>query len=302
MALSLGVMVGGAAADNNDLFVEQVGNKNFGGSSVGLPGGGTASNNQIYVQTEGDQNSGAAGFADPSASGNQGLVSQEGNKNLATFGTFNRGELQQTGNTIGFVQDGNRNKAQVLIGDTIGGGIGNIDNTIYARQIGDGNVFGEEPSSSITFGPGNGPFAASVTVTNPNVADLVGPDEFASPVGPNRIEGVNQQVAVVQDGDRNQFGVSMTGSDNVIKGSSSATFSDGTAPGYTLNDDANSAKDFFDSPQTISSVAVQQGTANVGVVRVDGIGNNVDFRQFGNNNVNEVYQQGNNNNAFAYQQ
>ncbi|NBB70608.1 MAG: hypothetical protein GVY33_09855 [Alphaproteobacteria bacterium] len=292
LALGLFLTAETARADDNRMFVEQVGDANFGGGSQS-----DGARNETWVQQLGNRNSAGASFVGADANANNGLIKQTGNRNVGAW-SFQSGPHAMTRNTLGMVQNGNANYAEVNLNQD---GPGLTDSTVFVEQNGRSNFFGPEGPVNTT--PGNGQFAGSLSNDGVSSADLEEPVGSSFALGLGKIRGDNQFVALEQDGVGNAFAVSMSGSGNEIAGNDGAT-------GKDLQNYTNGG--FFSRGVTISApgdigsfgvagIAQQIGNDNVGVVRVEGFNNAAAFVQDGNRNVGEIYQQGNNNNAAVAQ-
>lgn len=301
MALSFGVMAGAASADDNKLFVEQVGNANFEGSAQ------LGSNNETFVSQQGSLNSAGASASEGnagSANNNRVLVDQNGNRNLAAM-SFVSGANRFDQNMVGIVQNTSRNYTNLNLTQDRAGTNGVFNSTIYVEQGGSSENF-VGGTDAVSTDVGNGQFAGQITNDGVSNASLEG-STATGQVGFGLIRGQDQFFGLVQDGFSNAFAVSMDGQGNEIGGSggNSATARDlntGTNTGSFFSGDTT-----IDAPGGagsfgVSGLAQQVGTDNVGVVSVSGTNNAVGFSQTGNSNVAEVYQQGNNNNASAVQQ
>lgn len=314
MALGLGLMTGGAAA--NDLLIEQQGNDNFG---VGSQNG---NNNQTLIFQDGNKNSGAGASFSTTGSGpiptnsNRVLVYQTGNQNNGTFRTGGDALMGNT-NVLGIVQSTSQNIAQIETGNE-SAGIPLSNSTVFIEQGGaNGNYVGGS-TTSVSFDAGNST-RNSTTVSSPDVsADVVGPigpdTDFTGPgsqgvfpgsggVGTAKVAGNANYVALEQIGGNNAFVLRVTGNSNYIGGPGTPPASLDAASGSTGFFDASAGVDDNTGlSQFAGAMALQDGFDNVGVVGQNGNGNTVNFAQIGNGYVNEVYQDGNGNNAQAIQQ
>jgi hypothetical protein len=305
-ALALGLFLTAETAkagSDNRMFVEQVGNANFGGGSQA---GG--SNNQTWIQQTGNQNSAGGSFTGPSANNNKGLIDQDGSRNVAAW-SFVADDNPMRRNNLGIVQyGGSENYANLNITQDPSPGL--FDSTVFVKQEGSKNYVGDGSGFGVGFpgvpgsDAGNGSFATKITNDGTTSASHVaGPESASFSNTPGEIWGRNQFVGLFQDGVDNAFAVSMAGNGNEIGGN------DGT-----VDDNFNSYTNgtFFSPDVTVtapsdagsfgvSGLAQQIGNDNVGIVRVDGFNNAVGFVQTGHSNVGEVYQDGNNNNAAIHQ-
>jgi hypothetical protein len=296
MALSFGVMAGAVNADDNSLFVEQVGTANFGGGFQA-----TGNNNEGYIQADGNANTAGFSLTKPGAgvaNRNDTLIKVTGNQNIADWGIGNDQDGQMLRNDIGLVVNGAKNYNKFI-------GTGNfntdlIDTTIFVEQTGNFNYASDVQSSggSEATGNGNHPGAGSLTKPDFSSFGLDGPDNATFQAGV--INGTGHFIGLRQDGDNNAMQMSVTGSNNTIRGfgTDPGSASQGTFNAYT-------STGFFDSDTPFESLngtlAHQNGNNNVGVVQVSGMDNDVQFAQTGDFNTAEVYQQGNGNTTWVGQ-
>ena len=285
-----------AQTSNNDLFVEQAGNGNFqfADQSAG-------DDNETYIEQNGDANSAGATFTNPMegvANRNDGLIKQTGNRNIASW-AFNDNNENMLRNDIGIIQDGFRNYANFILTDQ--GPM--TDSTLFVEQTGDDNYVGSGQSSANTsFPAGNGgsAFGSSVSLPDFGTFGLVGPQNSSFPSGSatNSIYGDNNFVGLRQDGSNLTMQMTMQGSNNIIDGpgsSSQSGFNAYTGDGTFFDGDTGFAS-------LGSSLALQEGSNNVVVIRVGGgDGNSVSFSQKGTGHTAEVYVSGSGNSATVVQ-
>ncbi|WP_404375569.1 hypothetical protein [Vreelandella aquamarina] len=298
--LALGLAAGTANADNNRLFIEQVGDNNF----LGANQDGT--NNETYAVQNGNFNSGGAStdVGPGTNNNNQVLLKQDGNRNIGAW-SFQSGTLGFGNNTIGIVQETNQNFA----------GLSNQDGPTTNSQIfikqtgGNGNYVGN--GASVSSNSGNSASNGStVGFTNPGVdISLVeGSSVYSLPTSGDsngRIHGDGNAVGVIQSGAANALAINVVGNNNRVGGA--GTLGVMTGP-VSLNEFTDSGNYFSDSPTvdptgvfTLDGIASQDGNNNTGVIAITGNSNAVSFSQAGNNNVNEVYVSGTGNLAVANQ-
>ncbi|MGM0824318.1 MAG: hypothetical protein ACQEUY_06320 [Pseudomonadota bacterium] len=285
-ALVLGLAAGSASADSNSLFIEQVGDNNFGGGSQS-----SGNDNEGYIQAFGDNNTASFALTKPSAgvaNRNDVLVKVTGNRNLAQFG-FNDQDGQMLRNDIGLVANGYANVNQYELTGNFNTAL--TDTTLFVEQTGDNNFSSDSQEVGGSTNAGGG--GATVALPNFGSFGLEGPDNATAQSGV--INGDGHFIGLRQDGSNNAMQMSVTGTSNTIRGFS-------TDPGSASQSDFNGYTDsgnFFDNDTSFASLddtlAHQNGDFNVGVIQVQGADNDVQFAQTGSFNTAEVYQQGNGN-------
>jgi hypothetical protein len=285
-------LAGAAAADDNSLFVEQVGTANFGGGNQA-----NGNNNEGYIQADGNANTAGFGLTKSGAgtpNRNDTLVKVTGNENIAEWGIFNDQDGEMRRNDIGLVQSGNQNFSQYIMTGNFSDAL--TDTTLFVEQTGNFNYASDTQSSggSTTTGNGGHPGAGSLTLADFGSFGLEGPDNAAFQAGV--INGSGHFIGLRQNGDGNAMQMSVTGGNNTLRGFgpvAEGSASQGSFNGYTKSGS------FFDGDTTFASLsnalAIQDGNSNVGVVQMAGFDNDVQFAQTGNNNTAEAYQQGNGN-------
>lgn len=297
LALGATLMAGTAWADDNSLFMEQVGDNNFaGGSQSGVL-------NETYVKQNGSFNTaGASTGLAPTSNRNSALILQNGNRNSANWSFLGGPDNSFSRNTLGIVQDTNRNFAGFKMKDTPS----IVDTTIFVKQTG-GNENYVGNGAPITSGGQNDTVGnsapngqtAPLTLAGVNTANIVGSSVYTVPVSGNQtasVHGDDNFFGIVQDGANNAFAVMVNGNNNVIGGG---------LPTTDLNSESGTS--FFNGfaavggSLPVTGLASQQGSSNTGVVAQDGNFNAVSFMQTGNNNVGEVYQSGTGNFSVAHQ-
>jgi hypothetical protein len=296
LALGLFLTAETAKANDNRLFLEQVGVNNFASANqIGFQ-------NETYVETNGNFNGAEVGLTqNQSHNNNKKLAIQDGNRNIARMVT--RSGSVNAHNVMGTVQDGNRNYAALDMD-----GVGNVDNQFFVHQLGDENYLGD--GKSYNTGAGNsqsnggvfntsfdGDFMSSVGAVNGSGFNL-----SSDATGRAPFDGDRNIAAFRQDGFNNAIALSVQGNDNVIGGNTSMY------PSANLND---SGYDFFTgSPDvdpastpyySVNGLSRQDGNNNNAILAQNGNFNVLEFDQIGSNNFTEAYQHGSGNYARASQ-
>lgn len=298
-AIALGLAAGSASADNNSLFIEQVGANNF----LGANQDGT--NNETYAVQNGNFNSGGASTdVGPGANNNnQALLKQDGNRNIGAW-SFQTGTSGFGNNTIGIVQETNRNFA----GLTNQGGP-TTNSQIFIKQTGgNANYVGNGAPVSDASGNSAG-YGSTLAFTNTGVDDslLEGSSVYSLPssgASNGRVHGDGNAVGVIQSGAANALALNVVGNNNRVGGDGTL----GNATGAVDLNDFTGGSYFGGSPTvdptdvfSLNGMASQDGNNNTGVIAIAGDNNAVSFSQAGNSNVNEVYVNGTGNLAVANQ-